>query len=191
MIDIETRKVQDPGSIMNKKVLDTNTNIKNNTNNIKNNNNNIKNNNNNNNNNMTTMMPFVSALPLRIPLPQNDLAAMLATWMDTTTTAELGSLLSSANCQQDLETIGNLRTEIGNLLMETNGLVDIDVDVDIDIDNDSSSLLHELSEKLVRYYHYLLECEKHGMILQGNNNNNNNNNNKPRRPWPIQDWGNP
>eukprot|EP00531_Pseudo-nitzschia_arenysensis_P018601 CAMPEP_0116130596 /NCGR_PEP_ID=MMETSP0329-20121206/8566_1 /TAXON_ID=697910 /ORGANISM="Pseudo-nitzschia arenysensis, Strain B593" /LENGTH=592 /DNA_ID=CAMNT_0003624989 /DNA_START=66 /DNA_END=1844 /DNA_ORIENTATION=+ len=39
---------------MNKKVLDTNTNIKNNTNNIKNNNNNIKNNNNNNNNNMTT-----------------------------------------------------------------------------------------------------------------------------------------
>ncbi len=101
-------------------------------------------------------MPFVSALRLRVPVPENDMAGMLASWMD----ASPGLDLSSSDCQGDLETIGKLRMDIGSILMESETLKSIgDESV-------HSMALSEVAEKLHQYYNYLLECEGFGMVQQ-------------------------
>ncbi|VEU35662.1 unnamed protein product [Pseudo-nitzschia multistriata] len=98
--------------------------------------------------------PFLSALPPRLPSPENDLAGMLGSWIDNC--PSLG--LSSSHCRGDLDAIGALRMGIATRLSELsdskddafeNGPSDVTITID---------MLHE-------YYHYLLECEQHGMVL--------------------------
>jgi len=97
-------------------------------------------------------MPFVSVLPRRLPVSQNDLAGMLASWMDNST----GLNLSSAECQMDLERIDGLRKYIAEslILSETD-------------DSEAGSPLSAITEKLHEYHHLLSECETHGMVQGG------------------------
>lgn len=85
----------------------------------------------------------ISVLPLRLANPQQDLAGMLAAWIDNSTSI----VLSSFDCRGDLETINNLRQEIFHRL--------------------DSKDLHEdalqLVDSLHVHYNNLLECEAKGM----------------------------
>lgn len=98
-------------------------------------------------------MPFVSALPLRLPLPQNDMAGMLASWMDNSP----GLGLSSVDCQSDLEKIDRLRRDIAQRIGERGPSGSVTI---------SEESQKEITTKLHEYYHLLLECEKHGMVQQ-------------------------
>eukprot|EP00536_Pseudo-nitzschia_multiseries_P008867 jgi/Psemu1/325389/estExt_fgenesh1_pg.C_2340013 len=98
-------------------------------------------------------MSFISVLPPRLPLPQNDLAGMLASWMDSSHLLDL----SSKSCREDLETIGALRRDIARTLGE------------LTQSHDEDSLKERYDNTIYmlhKYYHYLSECEEHGMVQQ-------------------------
>ena len=98
-------------------------------------------------------IPFITSLPVRLPVPQNDMAGMLGSWLDNSP----GLGLSSADCRTDLENIDRLRRDIAQSLMgEKKLLSESDVDFQLGV-----------IEKLHEYYHFLLECEEHGMVRAG------------------------
>mmetsp|Transcript_9423 Transcript_9423/g.22876 ORF Transcript_9423/g.22876 Transcript_9423/m.22876 type:complete len:922 (+) Transcript_9423:227-2992(+) len=103
------------------------------------------------------VIPLISVLPPRLPIPQNDLAGMLASWMDNS--QMLG--LSSSSCREDLDTIGGLRREIARTLGEPS-------------QSNDESAFDDRDDKIIcmlqKYYHYLLECEEHGMVRQSSFN---------------------
>ena len=92
---------------------------------------------------------FLSVLPLRLTMPQQDMAGMLSSWMDNS--PSLG--LSSLNCGDDLETIDRLRRDIAQSLGESKE----------NAYEEGSKILGKIHE----YYNYLLECEEHGMVQDG------------------------
>jgi BRO1-like domain/ALIX V-shaped domain binding to HIV len=85
----------------------------------------------------------ITVLPLRLTSARQDLAGMLADWMDSS--RSLG--LSSLDCRADLESINHLRQEIFRCLDS----------------KDSYEGALQLVDKWHVYYHYLLECELKGM----------------------------
>lgn len=99
-------------------------------------------------------IPFVSALPPRSPVPDNNFAGMLASWMDSSP----GLGLSSLYCQEDMELIGELRKDIGRSIGEHRG--------DDNVVREAGSSNDTIVVKLHKYYNYLLECEEHGMTRQ-------------------------
>jgi len=102
-------------------------------------------------------MPFVSALPLRLPVPQNDMVGMMASWMDNSP----GLGLSGSECRRDLETIDRLRRDIAQSLGERGQQPLSGSDAIAGTELSVSGII----EKLHEYYHFLLECEEHGMVM--------------------------
>jgi programmed cell death 6-interacting protein len=92
-----------------------------------------------------TMSLSVSVLPLRLTDPRQDMAGMLAAWIDTA--SHLG--LSSHDCREDLERISQLRQHLAQMASSK----DSSYDVMVSNQND----LHV-------YYNYLLECEEKGLV---------------------------
>jgi hypothetical protein len=85
----------------------------------------------------------ISVLPFRLANPRQDLAGMIAAWIDNSNFTGLSTL----DCRGDLETINNLRQEIFHRL--------------------DSKDSHEDALRMVdnwhAYYNYLLECQAKGM----------------------------
>lgn len=95
------------------------------------------------------MSLFVSVLPLRLTNPRQELAGMLAAWMDQpeNSSSTVGSL-SSSDCHEDLERITRLRQELASLLQS----------------KDSYEALIYGLDNWHAYYNYMLECEEKGMV---------------------------
>jgi hypothetical protein len=120
-------------------------------------------------------MPFVSALPLRLPImPQNEngMAGMLAAWMDHSPGWGISSNSDSdaEDCRKDLKRIDRLRKDIAHSLSSmsmSGGVVSLKDDERSEESQSESQWLSEIIETLHEYYHLLSECEGHGMVQNG------------------------
>jgi len=102
--------------------------------------------------------PFYSGtvLPPRLPVLQNDLTGMPASWMDRSSSLDSSNL----DCRKDILAIDALRRDIAKSLGEWLKSKDDDDD---DEPNDKITIAIDMMHK---YYHYLSEWEEHEMVQQ-------------------------